>query len=87
MKAYNRSSSQIKALENLQNSLPPLTMQQFFQRWSTASEQNAIAISLLDVFKDYESQKFPSQLTALQWLEKELNTANLQQFSRDWQTI
>ena len=87
VKVYTRSANQLTALENLQTSLPAQTMQQFFQRWSLASEQPAIAISLLDVFKDYDSQKFPSQVTALQWLEKELTTANLEKFSRDWQTI
>ena len=87
VKVYTRSASQVTALERLQASLPAQTLQQFFQRWSLASEQNAIAISLLDVFQDFDSQKLPSQVTALQWLEKELITANLQQFSRDWQTI
>lgn len=85
VKVYTRSASQVTALENLQASLSDSTLQQFFQRWSTASEQNAIAISLLDVFQDYNSQQFPSQVTALQWLEKELTTAQLEQFSRDWQ--
>jgi peptidoglycan hydrolase-like protein with peptidoglycan-binding domain len=87
VKVYTRSVNQVTALEKLQGDLPALTMEQFFQRWSLASEQNAIAVSLLDVFQDYDSQKFPSQVTALQWLEKELTTANLEQFSRDWQTI
>ena len=87
VKAYTRSANQLIALENLQASLPAQTMQQFFQRWSLASEQSVIAISLVDVFQDYDSQKFPSQVTALQWLEKELTTANLEKFSRDWQTI
>ncbi|GBO53909.1 hypothetical protein APA_1857 [Pseudanabaena sp. lw0831] len=87
VKVYTRSANQLTALENLQTSLPAQTMQQFFQRWSLASEQTAIAISLVDVFQDYDSQKFPSQVTALQWLEKELTTANLEKFSRDWQTI
>ncbi len=87
VKSYTRSTSQVKALEKLQDSVLPQTMQLFFQRWTVASEQSAIAISLLDVFKDYDSQKFPSQVAALQWLEKELTTANLEQFSRDWQTI
>jgi hypothetical protein len=62
-------------------------MQQFFQRWALASGQTAIAISLVDVFQDYDSEKFSSQVTALQWLEKELTTANLEKFSKDWQTI
>ncbi len=86
VKVYDRNKfpSQVTALEKLQSNLPATTMQQFFQRWSLASDQGAIAISLLDVFKDYDSQKFPSQITALQWLEKELTTANLEQFSRDW---
>jgi hypothetical protein len=87
VKVYKREANQVTALENLQASIPIQTMQQFFQRWSLASEQTAVAISLLDVFQDYDSQKFPSQVTALQWLEKELTTANLEQFSRDWQTI
>ncbi len=87
VKVYTRSANQVIALEKLQDSLPAQTVQQFFQRWSLASEQNAIAISLLDVFQDYDSQKFPNQIIALQWLEKELTTANLEQFSRDWQTI
>ncbi len=87
VKAYTRSANQLMALESLQASLPPQTMQQFFQRWSLASEQTAIAISLVDAFQDYDSQKFTSQVTALQWLEKELTTANLEKFSRDWQTI
>lgn len=87
VKVYKREANQVTALENLQASIPIQTMQQFFQRWSLASEQTAIAISLLDVFQDYDSQKFPSQVTALQWLEKELTNANLEQFSRDWQTI
>jgi peptidoglycan hydrolase-like protein with peptidoglycan-binding domain len=87
VKAYTRSANQLIALENLQTSVPAQTMQQFFQRWSLSSEQNAIAISLVDAFQDYDSQKFPSQVTALQWLEKELTTANLEKFSRDWQTI
>jgi peptidoglycan hydrolase-like protein with peptidoglycan-binding domain len=87
VKVYTRSANQLIALENLQTSFPAQTMQQFFQRWSLASGQNAIAISLVDVFQDYDSQKFPSQVTALQWLEKELTTANLEKFSRDWQTI
>jgi peptidoglycan hydrolase-like protein with peptidoglycan-binding domain len=87
VKAYTRSANQLMALENLQASLPSQTMQQFFQRWSLASEQTAIAISLVDVFQDYDSQKFPSQVIALQELEKELTTANLEKFSKDWQTI
>jgi peptidoglycan hydrolase-like protein with peptidoglycan-binding domain len=89
VKAYTRtrSANQLIALENLQASLPAQTMQNFFQRWALASEQTAIAISLVDVFQDYDSQKFPSQVTALQWLEKELTTANLEKFSKDWQTI
>jgi peptidoglycan hydrolase-like protein with peptidoglycan-binding domain len=87
VKVYKRSANKVTALEKLQDSLPAQTMQQFFQRWSLASEQNAIAVSLLDVFQDYDSQKFPSQIIALQWLEKELTTVNLEQFSRDWQTI
>ena len=81
---HDKFPNQVTALEKLQLTLPATTMQQFFQRWSLASDQSAIAISLLDVFKDYDSQKFPSQITALQWLEKELTTANLEQFSRDW---
>ncbi|NMF56928.1 peptidoglycan-binding domain-containing protein [Pseudanabaena yagii] len=85
VKVYKRTPSQVTALENLQSSVPDLTLQQFFQRWSTASDQSAIAISLLDVFQDYNSQQFPSQVTALQWLEKELTSAQLAQFSRDWQ--
>jgi len=85
VKVYKRTPSQVTALENLQAAVPDTVLQQFFQRWSTASEQSAIAISLLDVFQDYNSQQFPSQVTALQWLEKELTTAQLEQFSRDWQ--
>ena len=86
VKTYDRDKfpDQVTALEKLQAALPATTLQQFFQRWSLASEQNAIAISLLDVFEDYDSQKFPNQVTALQWLEKELTTANLEQFSQDW---
>ena len=60
-------------------------MEQFFQRWALASEQNVIAISLLDIFQNYDSQRFPIQVTALQWLEKELTTEQLEQFSQDWQ--
>jgi len=86
VKAYTRSPSQVTALEKLQAAIPEKTMQQFFQRWSVASEQNAIAISLLDVFQDYNSPKYPNQVIALQWLEKELNTADLEQFSRNWQS-
>jgi peptidoglycan hydrolase-like protein with peptidoglycan-binding domain len=85
VKIYSRSNSQVTALENLQATVIDQTLRQFFQRWSTASEQNAIAISLFDVFQDYDSQKFPSQVTALQWLEKELTIAQLEKFSRDWQ--
>ncbi|MFN9396742.1 MAG: hypothetical protein ACK6BN_13025 [Pseudanabaena sp.] len=40
---------------------------------------------MLDVFQDYNSHQFPSQVTALQWLEKELTSAQLEKFSRDWQ--
>ncbi|MFM7600041.1 MAG: peptidoglycan-binding protein [Pseudanabaena sp.] len=87
VKVYKREARQVTALEKLQASIPAQTMQQFFQRWSTASGQTAIAISLVDTFQDYDSQKFPSQLNALQWLEKELTTANLEKFSLDWQTI
>jgi len=87
VKVYDRTKfpNQVTALENLQASFSAQTMQQFFQRWALASEQNAIAISLLDIFQDYDSQRFPSQVTALQWLEKELTTAQLVQFSQDWQ--
>ncbi len=87
VKVYNRTKfpNQVTALEKLQASFSAQTMQQFFQRWALASEQNAIAISLLDIFQDYDSQRFPSQVTALQWLEKELTTVQLEQFSRDWQ--
>jgi peptidoglycan hydrolase-like protein with peptidoglycan-binding domain len=87
VKVYTRTANQLTALENLQASLPLQTMQQFFQRWALASGQTAIAISLVDVFQDYDSEKFSSQVTALQWLEKELTTANLEKFSKDWQTI
>ncbi|PZO36458.1 MAG: hypothetical protein DCF19_21345 [Pseudanabaena frigida] len=88
VKVYDRNKfpNQVTALEKLQSAIPEQTLQQFFQRWSLASEQNAIAISLVDVFNDYDSQKYPSQITALQWLEKELTTAQLEQFSRDWLT-
>ncbi len=85
VKVYKRTPSQMTALENLQAAVPDTVLQQFFQRWSTASEQSAIAISLLDVFQDYNSQQFPSQVNALQWLEKELTSAQLEQFSRNWQ--
>jgi hypothetical protein len=85
VKVYKRTPSQVTALDNLQASVPESSLQQFFQRWSTASEQSAIAISLLDVFQDYNSHQFPSQVTALQWLEKELTSAQLEKFSRDWQ--
>ncbi|MCA6575050.1 MAG: peptidoglycan-binding protein [Pseudanabaena sp. M57BS1SP1A06MG] len=85
VKVYKRTPSQVIALDNLQASVPESSLQQFFQRWSTASEQSAIAISLLDVFQDYNSHQFPSQVTALQWLEKELTSAQLEKFSRDWQ--
>ena len=85
VKIYSRSNSQVTALENLQATVIDQTLRQFFQRWSTASEQNAIAISLFDVFQDYDSQKFPSLVTALLWLEKELTIAQLEKFSRDWQ--
>ncbi len=86
VKVYDRAKfpNQVMALENLQAALPEKTMQQFFERWSLASEQSVLPISLVDVFGDYDSPKFPSQVTALQWLEKELTTANLEQFSRDW---
>ena len=87
VKVYDRTKfpNQVTALEKLQASFSARTMEQFFQRWALASEQNVIAISLLDIFQDYDSQRFPSQVTALQWLEKELTTTQLEQFSRDWQ--
>ena len=87
VKVYDRTKfpNQVTALEKLQASFSAQTMEQFFQRWALASEQNVIAISLLDIFQDYDSQRFPSQVTALQWLEKELTTTQLEQFSRDWQ--
>jgi hypothetical protein len=85
VKVYTRSPNQVIALEKLQAAIPETTMQQFFQRWSVASAQNAIAINLTDVFQDYNSPKYPSQVIALQWLEKELNTADLEVFSRNWQ--
>ena len=86
VKVYDRAKfpNQVMALEKLQAALPEKTMQQFFERWSLASEQSVIPISLVDVFNDFDSPKFPSQVTALQWLEKELTTANLEEFSRDW---
>ena len=84
IKVYKRSPNQVAALEQLQAAIIPTTMQQFFQRWTVASGQNAIAISLLDVFKDYDPQKYPSQITALQWLEKELTFNQLEQFSKIW---
>jgi peptidoglycan hydrolase-like protein with peptidoglycan-binding domain len=84
IKTYHRASSQVKALEQLQNAIESTTMQQFFQRWTVASGQTAIAISLLDVFQDYDPQKYPSQITALQWLEKELVFNQIEQFSKIW---
>ncbi|MDX2256223.1 MAG: peptidoglycan-binding domain-containing protein [Pseudanabaenaceae cyanobacterium bins.39] len=81
---FRRSPSQVVALETLQRSINPAKMQQFFQRWTVASAQNAIAISMLDVFKDYDIEQHPSQLEALQWLEKELTYGQLSQFSKDW---
>jgi hypothetical protein len=88
VKVYDRDKflNQVMALEKLQAALPEKTMQQFFERWALASEQSVIPISLVDVFNDFDSQKFPSQVSALQWLEKELTTANLEEFSRDWLT-
>lgn len=87
VKVFDRTTypKQVTALENLQSAIPEQTMQQFFQRWTVASRQNAIAISLVDVFQDYADYDFPDQLTALQWLEKALTTAQIEQFSRDWQ--
>jgi hypothetical protein len=87
VKLFDRTTypKQVTALENLQASVGDPTMQQFFQRWTVASQQNAIAISLVDVFQDYADYDFPDQLTALQWLEKALTTPQIEQFSRDWQ--
>ena len=87
VKVYDRIKfpNQVTALEKLQASFSAQTMEQFFQRWALASEQNVIAISLLDIFQNYDSQRFPIQVTALQWLEKELTTEQLEQFSQDWQ--
>jgi len=87
VKVFDRTTypKQVTALENLQSAIPEQTMQQFFQRWTVAYQQNAIAISLVDVFQDYADYDFPDQLTALQWLEKALTTAQIEQFSRDWQ--
>jgi peptidoglycan hydrolase-like protein with peptidoglycan-binding domain len=87
VKNYDRTRfpNQVIALEKLQEAVSPQTLQQFFQRWTIASQQNAIAISLVDVFQDYASYNFPDQVTALRWLEKELSTPQLEQFSRDWQ--
>jgi hypothetical protein len=84
IKTYQRSSNQVMALERLQASVSPITMQQFFQRWTVASGQTAIAISLLDVFKDFDATNYPSQITALQWLEKELLSNQVEQFSKTW---
>jgi hypothetical protein len=77
--------NQVAALEKLQAAIPDQTLQQFFQRWSVASQQSTLAISLVDVFQDYEDYTYPSQVTALQWLEKEITNTQLEQFSRDWQ--
>jgi hypothetical protein len=87
VKVFDRTTypKQVTALENLQSAIPEQTMQQFFQRWTVASQQNAIAISLVDVFQDYADYDFPDQLTALQWLEKALTNTQIEQFSRDWQ--
>jgi hypothetical protein len=87
VKVFDRTTypKQVTALENLQSAIPEQTMQQFFQRWTVAYQQNAIAFSLVDVFQDYADYDFPDQLTALQWLEKALTTAQIEQFSRDWQ--
>jgi hypothetical protein len=87
VKVFDRATypKQVTALENLQAAIPDQTMQQFFQRWTVASKQNAIAISLVDVFQDYADYDFPDQLTALQWLEKSLTSVQIEQFSRDWQ--
>jgi hypothetical protein len=87
VKVFDRTTypKQVTALENLQSAIPEQTMQQFFQRWTVAYQQSAIAISLVDVFQDYADYDFPDQLTALQWLEKALTTAQIEQFSRDWQ--
>ncbi len=82
IKTYKRAPNQVTALEQLQAAIAPTTMQQFFQRWTVASGQTAIAISLLDVFKDYDATKFPMQITALQWLEKELTFNQIEQFSK-----
>jgi len=87
VKVFDRTTypKQVTALENLQAAISDQTMQQFFQRWTVASQQNAIAISLVDVFQDYADYDFPDQLTALQWLEKALTSAQIEQFSKDWQ--
>jgi|GEM_PF-829029 len=84
IKTYQRSPNQVMALEQLQASVGSITMQQFFQRWTVASGQTAIAISLLDVFKDFDATNYPSQITALQWLEKELLSNQVEQFSKTW---
>lgn len=87
VKVFDRAKypNQVTALEKLQAAIPDQTLQQFFQRWSIASQQNTLAISLVDVFQDYEDYTYPSQVTALKWLEKEITNAQLEQFSRDWQ--
>ena len=84
IKTYQRSAQQVAALDQLQAAIAPNTIQQFFQRWTVASGQTAIAISLLDVFKDYDATKFPSQTAALQWLEKEVTFNQVEQFSKTW---
>ncbi|MBD2178181.1 peptidoglycan-binding protein [Pseudanabaena sp. FACHB-1998] len=88
VKVYSRAKfpNQVTALENLQRSLSDVILQQFFQRWALASQQSTLPISLVDIFENYEDYNFPDQLTALQWLEKQLTVTQIEQFSRDWQS-
>jgi len=87
--SYSRARlpNQTAAINNLQASVTPEILQQFFQRWQIASGQATTSTSLQDALGGYNSAQMLNQNLALQWLQSQLLSQSLAQFRQDWSNL
>ncbi len=86
-----RYPGQLEALNyiNDQLSCQPALLQQFATRWQSATSGMILSTApmgttLKEAFYNFNSDRYPSQILAFAWLERQLSPALLSEFSQRW---
>ncbi|MEE3718985.1 peptidoglycan-binding protein [Tumidithrix elongata RA019] len=87
--SYNQTKFvyQTEAIKTLDLQIGYTTRQEFLNRWNSGASSGLLTTSLEDAFDNYNGSEFPSQPSALKWLENQLAPAALDRFSRNWQNL